>query len=53
MCPITPAMEMDQYDTPVAHYSIVRDDHGAVVGGARAMATTAIWGSHTYMLRDA
>lgn len=46
------AYEMDQYDTPVAHYSLVLND-GRVVGGARAMPTTAIWGSHTYMLRDA
>jgi acyl homoserine lactone synthase len=45
-------VEMDQYDTPVAHYSLVIKD-GVVVGGARAMATTAIWGQHTYMLRDA
>lgn len=45
-------VEMDQYDTPVAHYSLVLK-HGQVVGGARAMATTATWGEHTYMLRDA
>lgn len=45
-------MEMDQYDTPLAHYAVVMKD-GQVVGGARAMATTAIWGQHTYMLRDA
>lgn len=44
--------EMDQYDTPVAHYSLVLKD-GQVVGGARTMATTATWGTHTYMLRDA
>jgi acyl homoserine lactone synthase len=43
---------MDQYDTPVAHYSLVLHK-GQVVGGARAMATTATWGDHTYMLRDA
>lgn len=45
-------VEMDQYDTPIAHYSLVLRD-GVVVGGARAMATTAMWGQHTYMLRDA
>lgn len=45
-------MEMDQYDTPVAHYSLVLQN-GKVVGGARAMVTTATWGDHTYMLRDA
>ena len=45
-------VEMDQYDNPKAWYSLVLRD-GEVVGGARAMATTATWGSHTYMLRDA
>lgn len=45
-------IEMDQYDTPVAHYSLVLRE-GVVVGGARAMPTTANWGGHTYMLRDA
>lgn len=45
-------VEMDQYDTPLAHYSVVIRD-GRVVGGARAMPTTADWGGHTYMLRDA
>lgn len=45
-------VEMDQYDTPLAHYSLVIRD-GRVIGGARAMATTARWGEHSYMLRDA
>ncbi|TCM75073.1 acyl-homoserine-lactone synthase [Rhodovulum steppense] len=45
-------VEMDQYDTPQAHYSVVMRD-GHVVGGARAMPTTSTWGPHTYMLRDA
>jgi acyl homoserine lactone synthase len=45
-------VEMDQYDNPQAHYSLVLRD-GEVIGGARAMSTTAKWGSHTYMLRDA
>lgn len=45
-------VEMDQYDNPLAQYSVVLR-HGKVVGGARAMATTATWGKHTYMLRDA
>lgn len=45
-------VEMDQYDTPLAQYSLAMM-HGKVVGGARAMATTATWGAHTYMLRDA
>ncbi|MBL4812996.1 MAG: autoinducer synthase [Rhodobacteraceae bacterium] len=45
-------VEMDQYDNPLAHYSVVLRD-GAVVGGARCMPTTARWGQHSYMLRDA
>lgn len=45
-------VEMDQYDNPCAHYSLVLLN-GKVVGGARIMATTASWGEHTYMLRDA
>lgn len=45
-------VEMDQYDNPCAHYAIVL--RGAtVVGGARVMPTTASWGRHSYMLRDA
>ena len=50
--PHNDAVEMDQYDTPVAHYSLVLRD-GVVIGGARTMATTSVWGEHTYMLRDA
>ncbi len=45
-------VEMDQYDNPCAHYSLVMR-HGKVLGGARIMPTTAVWGTHTYMLRDA
>ncbi|MEL7212522.1 MAG: acyl-homoserine-lactone synthase [Pseudomonadota bacterium] len=45
-------VEMDQYDNPSAHYSLVIRD-GQVIGGARAMPTTAVWGPHSYMLRDA
>lgn len=45
-------VEMDQYDNPCAHYSLVLHQ-GKVVGGARTMATTASWGQFTYMLRDA
>lgn len=45
-------VEMDQYDNPLAHYSLVLRN-GEVVGGARTMPTTAMWGRHTYMLRDA
>jgi N-acyl-L-homoserine lactone synthetase len=43
---------MDQYDNPLAYYSLVLRD-GKVIGGARAMPTTSNWGEHTYMLRDA
>ncbi len=45
-------VEMDQYDNPKAYYSLV-EMGGKIVAGGRAMATTAQWGSHTYMLRDA
>lgn len=45
-------VEMDQYDNPLAWYSLVLGD-GEVLGGARAMPTTSSWGEHTYMLRDA
>jgi N-acyl-L-homoserine lactone synthetase len=45
-------VEMDQYDNPLAHYSLVIRE-GQVIGGARAMPTTAVWGQHTYMLGDA
>jgi N-acyl-L-homoserine lactone synthetase len=44
--------EMDQYDNPTAHYSIVVKN-GRVVGGARTMPTTARWGKNSYMLKDA
>jgi acyl homoserine lactone synthase len=46
-------VEMDQYDNPQAWYSLVRTDDGVIVGGARALATTARWGEHGYMLGDA
>jgi N-acyl-L-homoserine lactone synthetase len=45
-------VEMDQYDNPCAHYSLVLR-RGRVVGGARTMPTTSSWGRYTYMLRDA
>lgn len=44
--------EMDQYDNPTAWYSLVLRD-GKVIGGARCQPTSARWGEHTYMLRDA
>jgi N-acyl-L-homoserine lactone synthetase len=45
-------VEMDQYDTPQARYSVVLLD-GIVIGGARTMPTTARWGQCGYMLGDA
>ena len=45
-------VEMDQYDNPCAHYSLVLR-RGKVVGGSRTMPTTASWGRYTYMIRDA
>ncbi len=45
-------VEMDQYDNPLAFYSLVLKD-GEVIAGARALPTTATWGDHSYMLRDA
>ena len=50
--PHNDTVEMDQYDNPLAHYSLVVRD-GKVIGGARAMPTTSSWGKYTYMLRDA
>ncbi|MEM1386934.1 MAG: acyl-homoserine-lactone synthase [Pseudomonadota bacterium] len=50
--PHNQSYEMDQYDNPTAWYSLVVED-GVVLGGARVMPTTSIWGQHTYMLRDA
>lgn len=44
--------EMDQYDNPTAWYSLVVSGE-TVLGGARVMPTTARWGKHTYMMRDA
>ena len=46
-------VEMDQYDNPMARYSLVLDDDGRVLAGARGMSTAAHWGDHTYMLKDA
>ncbi|WP_425050345.1 acyl-homoserine-lactone synthase [Psychromarinibacter sp. S121] len=44
--------EMDQYDNPTAWYSLCIHD-GEVIGGTRVMPTTARWGKHSYMLKDA
>jgi N-acyl-L-homoserine lactone synthetase len=45
-------VEIDQYDNPCAHYTLVFQG-SKVVGGARVMPTTSTWGKHRYMLRDA
>ncbi|WP_343078853.1 acyl-homoserine-lactone synthase [Ostreiculturibacter nitratireducens] len=50
--PHNDSVEMDQYDNPLAHYSLVLRE-GKVIGGARTMPTTSNWGQYTYMLRDA
>lgn len=50
--PHNDTVEMDQYDNPLAYYSLVLRN-GRVVGGARAMPTTSSWGEYTYMLKDA
>ena len=50
--PHNESYEMDQYDNPTAWYSLVVRN-GEVLGGARVMATTSVWGKHSYMLRDA
>ncbi|PWJ19352.1 acyl-homoserine-lactone synthase [Jannaschia seohaensis] len=44
-------VEMDQYDTPLAKYSIVLEG-GQVIGGARCQPCDASWGIYTYMLND-
>lgn len=50
--PHNDSVEMDQYDNPLAFYSLVLRE-GQVIGGARTMPTTSSWGDYTYMLRDA
>lgn len=45
-------VEMDQYDTPCAHYSLVERD-GKIIAGARTQSTDVVWGEYTCMLKDA
>ncbi len=50
--PHNEVVEMDQYDNPLAHFSlVVRGDE--VLGGARTMRVKANWGPHTSMFQDA
>jgi acyl homoserine lactone synthase len=45
-------VEMDQYDTPLAHYSLVEHD-GEIIAGARCQPTNVSWGHYTCMMKDA
>jgi acyl homoserine lactone synthase len=45
-------VEMDQYDTPLAHYSLVERD-GRIIGGARCQPTDVRWGDTNCMMMDA
>ena len=45
-------VEMDQYDTPLARYSLVEHD-GRIIAGARCQSTSATWGAYSCMMRDA
>lgn len=44
-------VEMDQYDNPLTHYSLVLRD-GRLVGGARMLSTMAEWNGAGCMLND-
>ncbi|TFL18695.1 acyl-homoserine-lactone synthase [Jannaschia formosa] len=44
-------VEMDQYDTPLAKYSVVLEGD-RVIGGARCQPCNSSWGIYTYMLND-
>lgn len=44
-------VEMDQYDNPMTHYSLVVRN-GQLLGGARAMSTTAEWNGAGCMVND-
>lgn len=45
-------VEMDQYDTPLAHYSLV-EDAGKIIGGARCQPVDSAWGPYSCMIKDA
>lgn len=44
-------VEMDQYDNPLTHYSLVVRD-GRLIGGARMLSTMAEWNGAGCMLND-
>ena len=44
--------EVDQYDTPFAHYCLVEDE-GKLVASARILPTNVEMGGTSYMIRDA
>jgi len=44
-------VEMDQFDNPLTHYSVVIHNC-KVVGGARMAPTSTKWGGVTYMFND-
>lgn len=44
-------VEMDQYDTPLAHYSVVVEGR-KVLAGARCQPTITSWGIYSNMLND-
>lgn len=44
-------VEMDQYDTPLAHYSVVVDGR-KVIAGARCQPMDTSWGIYSNMLSD-
>jgi acyl homoserine lactone synthase len=50
--PHNDTVEMDQYDNPCSHNALPIQGSSAI-GGARIMPTTAAWGQHKYMIRDA
>ena len=45
-------VEMDQYDTPLAHYSLV-EAGGRILGGARCQPIDSTWGPYSCMIKDA
>ena len=45
-------VEMDQYDTPLAQYSLV-EDGGKIIGGARCQPVDSAWGPYSCMIKDA